>query len=150
MSCSHINFSATLKVHRVVTQEPAQGQEPEIAAYIAEIRVQCSDCGNPFEWVGFPIGCASEEARVDISGQQLYAPLKPQGVEQMKGFGGFKVNIFEPDRMEQIIRARYPDAREVRLGQKWRIVDNLKNHLVIGEGLSRESAWADAFQRVTN
>lgn len=151
MTCSHINFSATLKVHRVVTQEPAEGQEPDIAAYMAEIRVQCADCGNPFEWVGFPMGIHSDQARVDISGQQLNAPLKPQGVEKMKGFGGFDVKVYEPDRVRDMVRQHYRNADAVHLGSKWKILDNPPKHRnVIGEGSSNESAWADAFRRLTN
>ena len=50
-ACPHEDFLAEVDVNRLTS-----GDSPEITGYIADIRVRCADCGEPFRWTGVPAG----------------------------------------------------------------------------------------------
>lgn len=70
--CTHLNFDAHVGVSRIQKSD----MEPDvIVAYTAEIKIQCRECGQPFEFFGFPMGMSFYRATVSINGQELRVPL---------------------------------------------------------------------------
>jgi len=86
MTCEHKDFNATVEVHRLT-----RGEGGEVYAYSADIRIQCKECGLPFEFPGLPGGISSSEARVSIDCQTLNVPLKPSDQKDFNFFTGFNV-----------------------------------------------------------
>jgi hypothetical protein len=85
--CAHFNFHADVTVNRLVYE----AKQNQVNAFVAEIKVHCMDCGLPFEWIGFETGFRGDVARVDVSAQQLRAPLKPKGCRLMPGIPGYDI-----------------------------------------------------------
>lgn len=68
-SCPHEHFAANVDVHRIV----------DIAAFMAELRVECIDCHEPFRFLGAAAGLSYEQPRVSIDGLVMHLPMEPQG-----------------------------------------------------------------------
>jgi hypothetical protein len=81
MSCEHENFRADVVVNRL----------KDSGAFVCDIRVQCVDCGNEFEFPDPPCGLSSHEVRVSFSGKELHVPCKPGGQRYFPAFAGFEV-----------------------------------------------------------
>lgn len=47
--------------------------------YIAEIRVKCEQCDEPFRFLGVPAGLLNERPSCNVDGLELHAPIEPQG-----------------------------------------------------------------------
>lgn len=86
--CLHLNFAATVNVGRMADE----GEMPR--AYIADIRVSCEDCGEPFRWCGVRAGASFAEPRVSVDEAELHAPLRPASADPDFGMGlpGFAIN----------------------------------------------------------
>lgn len=67
--CLHRNFETDVKIAVVKDR----------GAWIAEVRIVCSDCAEPFRFVGVPAGFAYGHPRVSIDGRELRAPIEPLG-----------------------------------------------------------------------
>ena len=70
--CSHMNFSAVVKVARVT-----DGDVGPVTNYIAEVGVKCSECGVPFHFVGVDGGFGYLKPTRDFLGTTLHAPIAP-------------------------------------------------------------------------
>lgn len=83
-----MNFSANVAVSRVLDDaDPAK-----VKYFHADIRVKCADCGKPFEWVGLEkCGLSAYEPMVDVTAQELRAPLTPKGLRVLPGIPGFEL-----------------------------------------------------------
>lgn len=86
MACEHLNFDGSIGVHRLSTVV-----DGPIDAYCAEVRIKCSDCGLPFEFIGVPQGLSGKQPMASIDFQELNCPIAPQG-EKVRDFGGFTVS----------------------------------------------------------
>lgn len=73
MTCEHMNFGATVGVARLT------GAGGGITGFMAEIRVQCADCGRPFQFLGLEAGCDTQGARVSVDGLEANIALCPEG-----------------------------------------------------------------------
>jgi hypothetical protein len=49
-TCKHMNFAASVNVHRLTKTEDAD----EAHRYQADVRIQCAECGLPFRFIGLP------------------------------------------------------------------------------------------------
>ena len=91
--CEHLNFDASVGVIRL-TDTPQTG-------FVAEIRVRCALCHEPFRWIGgYPVGVLlSGPAAVSPDGYELRAPLAPglSDPDYGLGLGGFIVRQVDTD-----------------------------------------------------
>jgi hypothetical protein len=54
----------------------------------------------PFEWVGLPHGFSHYQPTVSIDGQEMRAPIVPEGGKVPEGLAGFSVSIVESQQKE--------------------------------------------------
>lgn len=74
--CPHLNFAAQVSVNRIV----ADGEEPErVTGYLAEVKIQCADCGRNMQFLGLPAGIDTGGAAVSVDGLEARLGLVPQG-----------------------------------------------------------------------
>jgi hypothetical protein len=66
--CPHENFDATVAVGRFL----------DTGRFMADISVHCTDCGEPFRFMGVPAGLDWERPMVSIDGLELHAPIEPE------------------------------------------------------------------------
>jgi hypothetical protein len=79
--CKHESFRVHAEVARL----------EDIGQFSVDVRVWCSDCGEPFEWVGLPGGFSHYQPCVSIDCQELRAPIVPRGGKVQPGLSGFRV-----------------------------------------------------------
>lgn len=75
MTCKHQNFRANVKVGRLTESESSD----TVVAFVAEVNIRCTECDQPFEFVGIPMGFAHFEPRCSIDGLTANMPIKPVG-----------------------------------------------------------------------
>ncbi len=88
MSCSHQNFKVSADINRITQKEG----DLDPSAFMADIRLECVDCGTPFEWIGVPMGLSFVRPNVSVDCLELRAPVKPKGepmplAATLPGFG---------------------------------------------------------------
>lgn len=66
--CSHNDFYATVRVARL----------EDSGKFIAEIEIHCTQCQEPFRFVGVPAGCRFDQPTCSIDGLMLNAPIEPE------------------------------------------------------------------------
>lgn len=64
-----MNFSASVGVARL----------EDSGGFMTEIRVQCAECGLPFQFLGLEPGLDMQGARVSIDGLEANIAIVPQG-----------------------------------------------------------------------
>lgn len=82
VACEHLNFIATVKVNRLTVNH---GDTAHVEGYSADITVGCEDCGEPFRWIGPPIGVSPAQPMVSADRTELRAPLRPESSELLGG-----------------------------------------------------------------
>lgn len=66
--CPHEEFAVSAAVGRIL----------DAAAFIAEIRIICVHCREPFRFKGLSAGINFEHPTVSIDGLELHAPIEPE------------------------------------------------------------------------
>lgn len=98
-TCPHMNHSVFASVGRIQKSD----LEPEtIVAYTADIKIQCRDCGQPYEFLGLPNGMSFYQPTVSIDGLELRAPLAIPGTRPPEGMAGFSVTHQVFDEKEAV------------------------------------------------
>lgn len=69
--CEHENFRADVAVNRLL----------DSGMFAADVKIECTDCGEPFRFVGLPAGVSFERPMVAIDGLELRAPIEPASVK---------------------------------------------------------------------
>lgn len=89
--CPHLNFAAEVSVGRIGTGDTADGMP---AAYMADIRVRCTDCDEPFRWCGVRAGMKFDQPMCSVDETELRAPLRPASADPDFGMGipGFAIS----------------------------------------------------------
>ena len=88
VTCPHLNFNCFVDVNRISGKDA----EPEkVVAYTADIRIECRNCGQPFEFFGLPFGLSFYRPTVSLDNRQLRVPLVLPGTEPPSGLAGFAV-----------------------------------------------------------
>jgi hypothetical protein len=87
-ACPHMNFKADVAVGRLSEKDGGP-----ITHYCADITVKCAECGEPFEFIGLPMGHSAYRPTVSIDGLELRQPLMPKGKKPPEGLIGFSVNM---------------------------------------------------------
>lgn len=74
-ACEHSDFESTVQVNRLTNVRMPTGGP--IIGYMADIRVHCTDCGEPFRWRCAAHGVDINTPTVSADGLELRAPLRP-------------------------------------------------------------------------
>lgn len=69
--CAHPDFVADVGVHRLTDDVG------HVRNFVAEIKIRCSVCGSPFQFIGPPTGIAFRHPTVDVPATTLHAPIAP-------------------------------------------------------------------------
>lgn len=72
MTCEHKNFRCAANIGRLSHDEGGP-----ITGYVADVKIECADCGLPFRFIGLNAGNHYAEPRVSIDGTELRAPIEP-------------------------------------------------------------------------
>lgn len=96
--CRHVDQQVWAGVARITDVEPTELQPmPPTVGYQMDIRVWCSDCGEPFVFVGdqLPVGMSPAHPTVDVEGTTLSAPLRPIQYPEWWGLDrtGYQVRV---------------------------------------------------------
>lgn len=88
--CPHEDFSATVGVNPLASQPGGP-----VTAYMADVRVSCSQCGEPFRWIGVPAGMSGGRPMVSVDETELHAPIRPASSDPDFGLGipGFAIRM---------------------------------------------------------
>jgi hypothetical protein len=79
--CTHENFTAKIAVGRIL----------DVGKFVADITVNCVECGEPFRFVGVPAGLSYEHPAVSIDGLELHAPIEPEIEKRLHDRATFQV-----------------------------------------------------------
>ena len=90
--CNHKNFTAQVNVYRMhegvnIDEILKAGavEEPEITSYTTDIKIQCADCGMPFQFLGLPMGVSPTFPTRSMDGLELRQPIKPSPFHSKDG-----------------------------------------------------------------
>ena len=92
-ACPHKNFDATVEVTRLTEME-----DGPVTGYSTSIMVRCSDCDEPFRWIGVPAGLSPRHPAVSVDEKELRAPIRPASSDPDFGLGlpGFAIQQVHP------------------------------------------------------
>lgn len=68
-ACKHEQFMADVAVNRF----------EDTGGFMAEVRIKCSQCELPFEFLGLEPGYDNQGARVSLDGQEALLAIVPKG-----------------------------------------------------------------------
>lgn len=74
MDCKHLNFRSSVAIGRILQKDG----DVDPAAFVADIRIKCVDCDEPFEFYGVPMGWTAMHPTSSVDGLELHVPLKPK------------------------------------------------------------------------
>lgn len=74
MTCEHKNFGVNIGVNRIVS--PGRPMQ-----FIAEFSIRCSDCDQPFRFLGLKTGLDMQGARVSADGKGACLAIEPNDSE---------------------------------------------------------------------
>jgi hypothetical protein len=80
MNCNHEQFYT----HVVVSRLCEDGKPDVITGYHADIKIHCTQCGNPFEFLGVPGGFSPTFPTASIDGTELRQPIRPSNLPVVK------------------------------------------------------------------
>lgn len=70
MTCAHMEFQCEVRVGRI----------EDVGRFVAEVRINCIECGIPFQFMGIEPGFNYEGPTVSLDGFEANLPIHPQGV----------------------------------------------------------------------
>jgi hypothetical protein len=70
--CEHANFQAHVKVNRI-----QDGELGPVVAHEADIKIQCADCKEFFEFIGVPAGLSPIQPMASIDFTEIRCPIIP-------------------------------------------------------------------------
>jgi hypothetical protein len=89
--CEHHNFVAMADIARCTRSE----DDPTVVAYYCELKIRCTDCNTPFEFIGIPMGLSPGQPRCSVNAQEARIPIKPVGETMPLDVMGFGVEFHE-------------------------------------------------------
>lgn len=92
-ACPHRNFEVDVAVGRLYKAEEHDGP-PD--SFVADIKVRCEDCQEPFRWMGVPAGYSPARPMVSVDETELHAPLRPASSDPdfgLSGIPGFAIRM---------------------------------------------------------
>lgn len=63
--------------------------------FMADVKIECADCGRPFQFLGLPLGLNLAGAAMDVEGQTARLAIAPVGTvpQPLDGALGFGVRV---------------------------------------------------------
>jgi hypothetical protein len=83
MTCKHENFRAEVDVNRLL----------DSGSFMADVRIRCTECDLPFEFVGVDAGLSFSKPMASVTAQELHIPIRPKGCRLMPAIPGFEVRV---------------------------------------------------------
>lgn len=82
--CKHINFRAQVNVVRL----------EDSGRFMAEITINCAECGKPFQFRGLQAGLDTDGARVSLDGLEANIAICPEGTAPppFAGIAGYNIS----------------------------------------------------------
>lgn len=80
--CSHLTFDASVGVHRL----------EDTGQFMAEVKVWCRDCGEPFQFLGLEPGLDMAGTRVSVDGLEANMAIAPSS-KTMSPLQSMQMNI---------------------------------------------------------
>lgn len=74
MACEHNEFRASVAVARLTGEDGGP-----VTGYVAEIKIECAECGKQFQFLGLEPGMDTQGARVSIDGLEANIAISPEG-----------------------------------------------------------------------
>lgn len=87
MTCEHLNFNVHADIQRLTDVDGS----PRVKAFSLDLKVFCKDCGEQFEFVGFPNGWSAYQPTVSIDGKTAFIPVMPHDKPPDAGMPGYSV-----------------------------------------------------------
>lgn len=83
MACKHLNFNAVVAVARI----------EDIGRFVAEVRIRCTDCDTPFQFVGVQPGFNYDAPTVSLDGLEGNFPICAHGTQPtpLQGLQGYTI-----------------------------------------------------------
>ena len=75
-SCEHLNFQAEVDVNRIKADEKDTTSPHR---WMADVRIQCADCGIPMRFIGLPAGMDLNSPCISVDAQEARLPIAPKG-----------------------------------------------------------------------
>ena len=69
--CEHTDFAASVETHRL-TDDIGR-----VRNFVAEVKISCAKCGEPFHFIGPGAGYSFRQPTTDVPGTTLHAPIAP-------------------------------------------------------------------------
>lgn len=85
--CEHNNHRVDAKIAKLT----------DSGATIAEIRITCAECGEPYRFVGIDAGLSFDGPRVSIDGLELNAPIEPEGHKRLASRATYEMPRRNPE-----------------------------------------------------
>lgn len=73
--CQHETFRAAVDVFRLSDRD-----DGPITHYSADVHIWCVQCGEPFVFVGVPMGISPTHPTSSVDGHKLRVPIMPKNV----------------------------------------------------------------------
>jgi hypothetical protein len=70
--CQHMNFVVNANVARLTDTEGGP-----VTGFDAAIKINCTDCNMPFQFIGLQKGSSFAEPMTSVDGTELRAPIVP-------------------------------------------------------------------------
>jgi len=82
-ACPHEDFAARVEISRLT----ASDDDPAAIGYSADITANCTQCGEPFRWIGVQSGWRADRPMCSADEFTLSAPLRPASSDPDFGLG---------------------------------------------------------------
>lgn len=79
--CPHLNFFARVNVARL----------EDSGKFVADIRITCTECDEPFRFVGVAAGLRFDGPACSVDGLELRAPIEPELEKQLHDRASFQM-----------------------------------------------------------
>ena len=73
--CEHIDFMASVTVNRL----------EDVVRFVADVTIQCAECGKPFRFLGLPGGVSLDRPTVSIDRTEARLPIAPGSLFEEEG-----------------------------------------------------------------
>lgn len=59
--------------------------------WIASFKLRCSQCNEPYRFLGLPAGMSFTHPTVSITGTELHVPMEPEGTPELHSHASFEM-----------------------------------------------------------
>jgi hypothetical protein len=94
--CEHLEFHVDAAVQRVGMNDP--GQHGRVRAFMAEVHINCGQCGEAFRFMGVPAGMSYAAPAVSVDETEIRLPMRPASADPDFGLGipGYAIRMNDP------------------------------------------------------